>query len=77
MTNPNIAALHAKVKAAHDKALALAHTRRKWLVVGIVLYLAALWLHGEHGATWVTVLALRDRLVDGLGDVFLDRGINQ
>ncbi len=67
---------HPAVVKAHSKLTAVAHSRRKFLLVAAILFCIALWLHGEHGSVTVIALSLRDRIIDALGDVFMDRGIN-
>ncbi len=72
----NKLATHPAVVKAHSKLTAVAHSRRKFLLVAAILFCIALWLHGEHGSVAVVLVSLRDRLIDALGDVFMDRGIN-
>lgn len=69
--------IHRHLAHVHAKASALANSRRKWLILAAVLFGLALWLHGEHGSVAVIALSLRDRIIDALGDVFMDRGINE
>jgi hypothetical protein len=60
-----------------NKAVALAHSNHKWLLVAAMFFGVGLWLHGQHGSAAVIAISLRDRILDALGDVFMDRGFNQ
>jgi hypothetical protein len=64
--------IHAVAANLHS----LSHSNRRWLIIAMLLFGIGLWLHGEHGTVAATMLALRDRILDALGDVFMDRGIN-